>query len=131
MEKQHSTTLTKEFLEILPDETPVTIITVGANPVSIVSTWSHTVFVENDHTLLIPAGWMHSIENDFNSGHQELTLTFGSYKLIGTVGEGRGYYVYGTGEFQTSGPLFDKMSEQFDWIRAVLVVHVQEIDQKI
>lgn len=93
-------------------------MTINANPAHVVNTWSHYIHVVNDHTLLIPSAGMHSIENDFPTDNH-LTIAVGSYQ------------VPGTDEFQTSGAYFDVMKAQFDWIRAVLVVHVDDIEQKI
>lgn len=126
---EESTKLTKDFLAILPSKTPVTIVSYGESP-DVVNTWSHYIRTSGDNTLLIPAAGMHSIENDVNQG-KPLLLTFGSYDLPGSAGNGRGYHVSGTGEFQNSGKYFELMKNDHEWIRAVLVVHVNKVEQKI
>lgn len=122
--------MNEQFLAVIKDTTPATIVTINANPAHVVNTWSHYIHVVNDHTLLIPSAGMHSIENDFPTDNH-LTIAVGSYQVPGTTGTGCGFHVHGTGEFQTSGDYFDTMKAQFDWIRAVLVVHVDDIEQKI
>ena len=120
----------QKFLTVIKDETPATIVTINAHPASVVNTWSHYINVVDDHTLLIPSAGMHSIENDFQEDNH-VTITIGSYKVEGTQGMGCGYHIHGTGKFETSGAHFDRMKAQFDWIRAVLVVTVDDIQQKI
>lgn len=120
----------QEFLDVIKDQTPATIITINAHPASVVNTWSHYINVVDDHTLLIPSAGMHSIENDLTTDNH-LTVTIGSYKVEGSQGMGRGYHIHGTGKFATSGANFDRMKQQFDWIRAVLVVTIDDIQQKI
>lgn len=122
--------LTKNFLEILPDETPVTIITNNADP-SVVNTWSHYLKVLDDQTFLIPAAGMHSIQNDIEQKGSQLILTFGSHQKVGSEGLGRGYHIHATGEFVTEGTNFDEMKAKFPWLRAVLVIHVLKVEQKI
>lgn len=120
----------QKFLDVIKDETPATIVTINAQPASVVNTWSHYINVVNDQTLLIPSAGMHSIENDFQTDNH-VTITIGSHKVEGTQGLGCGYHIHGTGTFETSGANFDRMKAQFDWIRAVLVVTIDDIQQKI
>lgn len=127
---EKDTKLTKNFLEILPDETPVTIITDCGHP-SVVNTWSHYIEVVDDKTMLIPAAGMHSIQNDLEKDDCQLILTFGSHQKSGSAGLGRGYHVHATGEFITNGKYFNDMKTKFPWIRAVLVVHVLDVEQRI
>lgn len=127
---EKGTKLTKKCLEILPDETPVTIIT-DCNHPSVVNTWSHYIEIVDNKTMLIPAAGMHSIQNDLEKKDCQLILTFGSHQKSGSTGPGRGYHVHATGEFVTSGKYFDNMKAKFPWIRAVLVIHVLDVEQKI
>ncbi|MFB9770026.1 pyridoxamine 5'-phosphate oxidase family protein [Lactiplantibacillus modestisalitolerans] len=120
-----------KFLAVIKDSTPATIVTVNGQPAHVVNTWSHYMALVNDQkTLLIPAAGMHSIETDFEHDRQ-LTIAVGSYKVAGTTGTGCGFHVHGTGEFVTSGPYWEQMHAKFDWIRAVLVVTIDNIEQKI
>ena len=84
----------------------------------------------DDHTLLIPSAGMHSIEADFATDNH-ITIAVGSYKVPGTTGTGCGFHIHGTGKFETSGAYFDQMHTKFDWIRATLVVTIDDVEQKI
>ncbi|WP_179395662.1 pyridoxamine 5'-phosphate oxidase family protein [Lacticaseibacillus absianus] len=121
--------MNEKFLEVLQHEGPVTIVTVNAHPASVVSTWMSYVTVQ-DGKLLIPAAGMHSIEGDLPTDDQ-LVVTFGSKAVIGTVGPGAGFYVYGTGAFIDQGPDFDAKQAEFPWVTRVLVVTIDKIEQKI
>lgn len=123
--------MNEKFLQVIKDPGPATIVTVDGNPAHVVNTWSQYIKVIDDHTLLIPAAGMHSIEGDIDKGKNELTITVGSFKVPGTEGMGAGFHIHGTGKFETSGPFFDMMKAEFEWIRAVLVVTVTDIEQKI
>ena len=121
-----------EVLDVLEDKGPATIISINGNPASVVNTWSQYINVVADDTILIPAAGMHSIEQDFKKDPKhELTITIGSYNYQGTAGMGRGYHIHGSGQFINEGAYFDQMKAQFDWIRAVLVVKIHDVEQKI
>lgn len=122
----------EDFLDVLEDKGPATIISINDNPASVVNTWSQYINVVADDTILIPAAGMHSIEQDFKKDPKhELTITIGSYNYQGTAGMGRGYHIHGSGQFINEGAYFDQMKAQFDWIRAVLVVKIHDVEQKI
>lgn len=118
-----------KFLEVLKHEGPVTIITINAQPASVVNTWMSYITVDGDY-LYIPAAGMHSIESDFKTNNHVI-LTFGSKEVEGTVGPGAGFHVYGTGSFTDSGDKFDAKKKQFPWLTRMLIVHIDEISQKI
>ena len=64
----------------MKDEGPVTIVTINANPASVVNTWmSYVKFDEDNNRFYLPAAGMHSIENDFAQDNHVL-LTMGSKK---------------------------------------------------
>ena len=96
-----------------------------------VNTWSSYIKVVDDSTFLVPAAGMRSIEADIATQNSQLILTFGSMKFEGTEGPGRGYHVYATGEFVEAGKYFDLMKADLPWLRKVMIVHVQEVKQKI
>ena len=100
--------MNEDFLDVLEDKGPATIISINGNPASVV------------------------IEQDFKKDPKhELTITIGSYNYQGTAGMGRGYHIHGSGQFINEGAYFDQMKAQFDWIRAVLVVKIHDVEQKI
>ncbi|KRL41589.1 hypothetical protein [Lacticaseibacillus manihotivorans] len=118
-----------KFLEVLQHEGPVTIITINANPAHVVNTWMSYITLK-DQQLLIPAAGMHSIEADFPTDNHVL-LTFGSKEVEGTVGPGAGFHVAGRGHFVESGADFDAKKAQFPWLTRMLVVEIDDIQQKI
>ena len=123
--------MNQKFLDVMKDEGPVTIVTINANPASVVNTWMSYVKVDEDNNrLYLPAAGMHSIENDFVQDNYVL-LTMGSKKVEGTVGPGAGFHVKGTGEFFAEGPEFAEMKARFPWLREVLQVNIDQIEQKI
>lgn len=120
-----------KFLEVMQHEGPVTIVTINAQPASVVNTWGSYVNInEAGNYLLIPAAGMRSIEHDFATDNT-VVLTMGSKAVEGTVGPGAGFHVHGTGEFIEAGAEFDTMQAKFPWIRKVLKVNIKEIQQKI
>ena len=123
--------MNQKFLDVMKDEGPVTIVTINANPASVVNTWISYVKVNEDNNrLYLPAAGMHSIENDFVQDNHVL-LTMGSKKVEGTAGPGAGFHVKGTGQFLAEGPEFAEMKARFPWLREVLQVNIDQIEQKI
>ncbi|MFD1319302.1 pyridoxamine 5'-phosphate oxidase family protein [Loigolactobacillus zhaoyuanensis] len=121
----------QKFLDVMSHEGPTTIITINAQPASVVNTWSSYVEINQaENYLLIPAAGMHSIEQDFPTDNH-VVLTMGSKAVMGTEGPGAGFHVHGTGEFLESGSAYDEMKAKFPWIRKVLKVNIDEIIQKI
>lgn len=126
------TKMTEEFLDVLRDKGPATIVAVNGKPASVVNTWAQYINVVADDTILIPAAGMHSIQNDLQEDPERaLTITIGSYSFPGKSGMGRGYHIHGSGSFIKDGAYFEQMKAQFNWIRAVLVVKINDIEQKI
>ncbi|MFC6182026.1 pyridoxamine 5'-phosphate oxidase family protein [Lactiplantibacillus daowaiensis] len=120
-----------KFLDVMSHEGATTIITINAHPASVVNTWNSYVEIHpDDNYLLIPAAGMRSIEHDFETD-TTVTLTMGSKAVEGTVGPGAGFHVHGHGEFLASGTAFDAMQAKFPWIREVLKVNIDDIQQKI
>ena len=115
----------------MKDEGPVTIVTINANPASVVNTWISYVKVDEDNNrLYLPVAGMHSIENDFANDNHVL-LARGSKKVEGTAGSGVGFHVKGTGKFLAEGPEFAEMKARFPGLREVLQVNIDQIEQKI
>ena len=117
------------FLDVMKHEGPVTIITVNGNPAHVVNTWmSYVTVTENE--LLIPAAGMHSIEADFPKDNH-LTLTVGSKEVRGTIEMGAGFHIHGTGQFVDSGAAFEMKKKEFPWLTRLLIVTIDDIEQKI
>lgn len=120
-----------KFLDVMAHEGATTIITINAQPASVVNTWNSYITINaDDNYLLIPAAGMRSIEHDFETDNT-VTLTMGSKEVEGTVGPGAGFHVHGHGEFLASGAEFDAKKAQFPWVREVLKVTIDDIQQKI
>ena len=121
--------MNQKFLDVLSHEGPVTIVTINGNPAHVVNTWASYITVK-DNQLLIPAAGMHSIENNFPTDKHVL-LTFGSKEVEGTVGPGAGSHVLGTGKFVSEGTAFDTKKAEFPWLTRMLIVTIDDIQQKI
>lgn len=123
--------LNSKFLEVMAHEGAVTIISTSqtAPGFHAVNTWNSYVHIE-DNTLHIPAAGMHSIQADMvHDDH--LMLTMGSKEVMGTVGPGAGFHVFGRGHFIESGAIFDTMHAEMPFLTRVLAVDVDDVQQKI
>lgn len=120
-----------KFLEVMQYEGPVTIVTRYANPANIVNTWMSYVQVDQmNDVLYVPAAGMNSIESDFNTDNR-VVITVGSKEVEGTMGLGAGFHIYGRGEFISEGQIINQMKIQFPWIRKILKVTIERVEQKI
>lgn len=122
--------MNQKFLDVIGHEGPTTIVTINGNPAHVVNTWNSYLDVVDDHTILLPAAGMRSIEHDFAKDNH-ITLTMGSKAVPGTQGPGAGFHVHGTGQFMDHGAYYDTMKAKFEWMRKVLVVSIDDIQQKI
>ncbi len=121
--------MNETFLAVLKHEGPVTIVSPYAQPAAVVNTWMSYVSVEGNE-LHIPAAGMHSVEAAAKTDDR-VTVTFGSKEVEGTVGPGAGFHVHGHARFESSGPAFDEKKKQFPWLTRLLVVTIDDIQQKI
>ncbi|MGG5308318.1 hypothetical protein IGK38_003050 [Enterococcus pernyi] len=120
-----------KLLEVLQYEGPVTIVTGYKTPVSIVNTWMSYIQIDQKQEILyIPAAGMKSIEIDFKVDNR-VTIVVGSKEVKGTMGLGAGFHIYGHGEFISEGQIIDQMKIKFPWIRKVLRVTIDRVEQKI
>lgn len=123
--------MNRKFLEVMQYEGPVTIVTRYANPANIVNTWMSYVQVDQmNDVLYIPAAGMNSIESDFNTDNR-VVIAVGSKEVEGTMGLGAGFHIYGRGEFISEGQIINQMKIQFPWIRKILKVTIERVEQKI
>lgn len=119
----------QKFLDVLSHEGVVTIITINAQPSSVVNTWMSYLELKDGY-ILAPAAGMRSIEHDFESDNN-ITVTVGTKEVEGTEGPGAGFHIHGKGSFIESGDEFDEMKTKFPWIRKVLKISIDDIEQKI
>lgn len=123
--------MNRKFLEVMQYEGPVTIVTRYANPANIVNTWMSYVQVDQmNDVLYVPAAGMNSIESDFNTDNR-VVIAVGSKEVEGTMGLGAGFHIYGWGEFISEGQIINQMKIQFPWIRKILKVTIERVEQKI
>ncbi|WEV39889.1 pyridoxamine 5'-phosphate oxidase family protein [Lactobacillus sp. ESL0681] len=121
----------QKFLEVMKHEGPATIIALNAQPAGIVNTWmSYITIDQEDNQLYLPAAGMHSIEADFAEDNH-VVITVGSKEVEGTAGPGAGFYIYGTGKFHAEGKYYDQLKAKFPWLRKILEVKIDRIEQKI
>lgn len=119
----------KKVLDILNHEGVVTIISKGKDDFHVANTWNSYIHVHDD-LFLIPAAGMHHIEDDVKHD-SHLYLTIGSKEVEGTVGPGAGFHLQGIGSFITQGEFYDEMKKDFPFLSRVLVVKIEQADQKI
>ena len=118
----------EKLLEILKQDGVVAIATLGQDGPHMVNTWNSYVCISSDGRLLIPAGYMHRTEANIAFNPQVL-ITLASSKIQGLHGPGAGFLIEGTAVFITSGPDFDLLKSNFDWLRATLAVTPDVVTQ--
>ncbi|MCH4170248.1 MAG: hypothetical protein LKF36_03370 [Lactobacillus sp.] len=119
----------QKFIDVMNHEGAATIVTINAQPAHVVDTWNSYVKVTEDK-LYIPAAGMTSIEADFKTDNHVI-VSVGSKAVEGTQGPGAGFHVHGTGSFLPEGSEFDEMKAKFPWITRVLVIAIDQIEQRI
>jgi hypothetical protein len=78
--------------------------------------------------LFIPAGYMHKTQTNI-AHNPNVLITLGSSKVKGLHGAGAGFLIKGKADFITSGPDFDFMKENFNWLRATLAITIDSVTQ--
>jgi hypothetical protein len=124
--------LNEKLLDVLshPADGAVTIVTNGDDGPHLVNTWNSYIVVTPDDKLLIPAYGYNKTEKNL-SVHNDVTLSIASREIEGSKGKGTGFIVKGTTRFLKSGEDFDRMKENFSWIRAVLEITVTAAKQML
>ncbi|WP_237761826.1 pyridoxamine 5'-phosphate oxidase family protein [Lactiplantibacillus plantarum] len=101
--------MNEDFLDVLQDKGPATIVSINGNPASVVNTWSQYINVVSDDIILIPAAGCTRLNKILKKIQKhELIITIGSYNYSGTAGMGRGYHIHGSGQFINEGAYFDQ-----------------------
>jgi hypothetical protein len=116
------------LLEIMKQDGVVAIATLGQDGPHMVNTWNSYLRISAEGRLLIPAGYMHRTEANI-SFNPNVLLTLGSSKVKGLHGPGAGFLIKGTAAFIFSGPDFDLLKKNFDWLRATLAVTIESATQ--
>jgi len=120
----------EKLLEILKHEGVVAIASQGGKGPHLVNTWNSYVQITGDTSLLIPAGFMKTTEDNITKDNKVL-ITLGSREVEGNHGPGTGFLIEGTAVFQTSGPNFDVVKQRFPWARAALEVTITSATQTL
>jgi len=120
----------EKLLEVLKHDGVVAIATLGHDGPHLVNTWNSYLRITNDERLLIPVGYMHRTEANIAFNNQVL-ITLGSRKVAGNIGPGAGFLIKGTACIKDSGTDFDVMKAKFAWVRAVMAVTVNSIEQTL
>ena len=88
-----------------------------------------TVGIRED-MIVLPAGRYQRTEQNLRS-NKRIQLLLASKKVQGTRTPGQGYLIEGSGEVQSSGPLFDEVKAKFPWARGALVIQVEKVTAQL
>ena len=105
----------------------VAIVTNGQDGPHVTGTWGEYVrqLAPSAQTIVIPAGgYRQTGENLANDAR--ITLLIASRQVRGSQGPGQGCRIAGTAELVTEGPTVEEVKRKFPWVRAALVVSVEE-----
>lgn len=124
--------LNEKLLEVLAHKADgaVAIVSQSETETHIVNTWNSYINITKDDKLLIPVGGFKKTERIVEVNNK-LKLSICNREVHGFNFKGTGFVVEGTGKFIKSGNDFDLMKQKFDWIRAVLVITINSIQQKL
>ena len=120
--------ISETLQEIMKQDGVVAIATLGEDGPHMVNTWNSYLRISEDGRLLIPAGYMHRTEANI-AFNPDVLITLGSSKIKGLYGPGAGFLIKGKAEFITSGPDFDILKANFDWLRATIAVTIESATQ--
>ena len=125
-------TLTKEIKDVIKKSEIVLIATRGSDGPHLVATWGEFVAgldVDDGKTLLVPAGGYKQTEKNLKEDDMVVVMV-GSKQAPGkSGGMGTGYRLNGHGRVVYEGALFDQVKAKYEWVRAALVIEVDEADQ--
>lgn len=115
--------------ELLAAEGAVAISTSDGSGGHLVATWNSYVELIDGQRLAFPAGGYNRTENNVRSG-SGIQLLIANREVMGKQGRpGTGYRLTGEAEFQTQGPIYDRIKARFPWARAAVVVNVADWEQ--
>lgn len=119
----------EKLLQILKNEGPAAIATLGDEGPHLVNTWNSYISVIDNH-LVFPAGGMNKTEANVSKNNKVL-ITLGSREVAGLKNQGAGFLIKGTVSFEKSGPIFDIVKKRFPWARAAVKVTVDSSTQTL
>ena len=123
------TMIPEKMFEVLKHEGVVAIVTQDKES-HVVNTWNSYIKIIDGEKMLIPVGGMKATEENLKENSKVL-LTLGSREVEGFHSMGTGFLVEGNGSFSYEGEEFDQMKERFPWMRAILVVKINNVSQTL
>ncbi|MGI6442441.1 MAG: pyridoxamine 5'-phosphate oxidase family protein [Synergistaceae bacterium] len=123
------TMIPEKMIEVLKHEGVVSIVTQDIES-HVVNTWNSYLKIIEGEKVLIPAGGMNTTEGNLKENSRVL-MTLGSREVEGFHSMGTGFLIEGIGRFFYEGEEFDQMKEKFPWMRAILVVKINNVSQTL
>lgn len=120
----------EKLKEVLKHEGVVAIVTNGSKGVHVANTWNSYLSVEQDERIIIPVGGMNTTEANIKDNNRVL-ITLGSRDVQGFHSMGTGFLVTASASFLYSGSQYEKVKQNFPWIRAVLEINPESIKQTL
>lgn len=96
----------------------------------LVNTWNKYVMVTKDDELLIPCAGYRKTESNIKS-NPYVEITIGSTEVKGKKYLGTGFLLPGTAEFQSDGPLFERMHSVRKFCNRVMVFTPETCKQMV
>ena len=113
--------------EVLDQTEVVAMVTTGEDGPHITATWGdyvRTLGIGEDR-LVIPAGFYRQMEANL-ARNNTIQILVASRNVQGTIGQGQGFTLKGTGRIVDSGEDMDRVKATFAWGRGALIVDVTE-----
>lgn len=119
----------EKMREVLKYEGVVSIVSQNEEA-HIVNTWNSYLNINEEDNIIIPMGRMFKTEENLKMNNKIL-LTLGSREVDGFHSKGTGFLIEGTGNILYSGKEYDLMKEKFPWIRAILIIMINNTTQTL
>jgi len=126
LEKEETTK--QLIVEILKHEGAATIVTSDVNGPYVTATWNSYIAQDENGNFLIPVGGYHQTESNIKNGSNVIIL-IASKQVTGKEGLGAGFRLTGSATFLSEGTIFKKTKKRFSWIRAVVMIGIDQIEQ--
>jgi hypothetical protein len=114
--------------KILKHEGVATIVTNNSKGSHVTATWNSYIAQDENGNFLFPAGGYHQTEDNIKAGSKVIML-IGSKMVEGKQGMGTGLRLTGNAIFYDKGIQFEQTKKRFSWIRAVMVITIEQVEQ--
>lgn len=114
--------------DILANEGAASFTTLGPEGQHMAATWNSYIRIIGNSELLIPAGSLYKTEENCKNG-SAIQMIVASRSIKGIHGDGAGFLLTGTAEFEDHGPRFEQMKRDFPWCRAAMLLRISEVKQ--